>query len=274
MAHGYKQGLQVRNSLDKALKEQGIDGATSRVGHSTHNWQEAEKNAVERVMDRYGWERAEESDLKRKHLTVDQYKAVASEIENQIAVLPEQITAKSVPMSKDKVIVSKSDLESLEKRAKLSIVHEEATKSMEDKVLKRSEAHVSYIDYHQNQMKLEALALLKEKEKYARLNQEQLTLKKENTNLKLTIENLKEENTLLKNKMNILIRLVAKSQRFINKISNWISNPNVLKHVDNMINIIVDTIVDNFVSERKIIEEYKKELHQDDNMRKNNDISL
>lgn len=219
VAHGYKQGLQVRNSLDKALKEQGIDGATSRVGHSTHNWQEAEKNAVERVMERYGWERAEESGLGRKHLTVDQYKAVASEIENQIAVLPEQITAKPVPMSKDKVVVSKADLEALEKRAKLSIVHEEATKSMEDKVLERSEAHMGYIQKHEDNMKDRELALLKKEGEYhfaaKEYKQMKIDLLAEVSSKKKKYEGLYQEQIGLNHAYNKLKSVVAEQDKTI-----------------------------------------------------------
>lgn len=160
VARDYKNGLQIRNSLDKALKQQGIDGATARTGHSTQRWQESEKDVVERVMERHGWERQEESGLHRKHLTIDQLKGVASEIENQIAVLPEQITAKPVPMSKDKVMVSVADLEALERRAKLSIVHEEATRIVEEKVAERSEAYTAFLHDHEKTMKDRELSLL------------------------------------------------------------------------------------------------------------------
>ena len=173
VAHNYKNGLQVRNSLDKALKEQGIDGVTSKRGHSTENWQEAEKNVVERVMERHGWEREAESGLHRKHMTVEQFKTVTSEIENQIAVLPEQITAKPVPMSKDKVVVSKADLEALERRAKLSIVHEEAVGQIyEYQMKKREEVDTYTIDRKQYTEQETAKALEAIKEKKAEAQQD------------------------------------------------------------------------------------------------------
>ena len=75
VAREYKQGLQVRNSLDKALKQQGIDGKSARWENSTLMWQEAEKKAVEQVMERHGWERAPETGLKLPHLQIDVYKA-------------------------------------------------------------------------------------------------------------------------------------------------------------------------------------------------------
>lgn len=39
IARDYKNGLQIRNSLDKALKQQGIDGTGGKKGNSTQNWQ-------------------------------------------------------------------------------------------------------------------------------------------------------------------------------------------------------------------------------------------
>lgn len=173
VAHNYKNGLQVRNSLDKALKEQGIDGVTSKRGHSTENWQEAEKNVVERVMERHGWEREAESGLHRKHMTVEQFKTVTSEIENQIAVLPEQITAKPVPMSKDKVVVSRADLEALERRAKLSIVHEEAVGQIYEYQMKKQEEVDAYaLDRKQYTEQETEKALEAVKEKKAEAQQE------------------------------------------------------------------------------------------------------
>ena len=91
VAHGYQKGLQVRNSLDKALKEQGIDGKATRRENSTHNWQEREKNALERIMNKYGIERAEEKGINRKHMSIDQYKAVAEQIANEVRYVPEEI---------------------------------------------------------------------------------------------------------------------------------------------------------------------------------------
>lgn len=128
LAHDYQRGLQVRNSLDKALKEQGIDGKANKRENSTHNWQEREKTAVERVMREYGLEREPEKGIKREHMTVEQYKAVAEQVRNEVEQLPQQIETAPMMLNKERVTVRKTDLEQLEQRAKLSLVHEKATK--------------------------------------------------------------------------------------------------------------------------------------------------
>ena len=128
LARDYQRGLQVRNSLDKALKQQGIDGQANKRENSTHHWQEREKTAIEGIMREYGLERAPERGVKRAHMTVEQYKAVAEVVENAVEQIPMQIeTAPTI--NKNRVSVRKSDLEQLEKRARLSIVHLNATKN-------------------------------------------------------------------------------------------------------------------------------------------------
>lgn len=139
LAHGYQRGLQVRNSLDKAFKEQGIEGKSNKKENSTHNWQEAEKDALEGFMRAYGLERAEERGLKRDHMSIDQYKAVAEQIHNEVRELPKQIETAPMMLNKERVSVKKSDLEALEQRAKLSLVHEKATKELQ-KGMEKSEA--------------------------------------------------------------------------------------------------------------------------------------
>lgn len=139
VAKGYKQGMMVRNSLDKALKQQGISGKATRFENSTIAWQNKEKDRIEVIMREYGLERAEETGLNRGHLTVDQFKAVAEQVSNEVASLPEQIESKPTLLDKDKVVVKKSDLEQLEYRAKLSVVHEEAISEAMKGVAKEKE---------------------------------------------------------------------------------------------------------------------------------------
>ena len=131
IARGYKQGLQIRNSLDKALKEQGIDGKANKKENSTHNWQEQQKNSLEMIMREYGVERKAEKGLHREHMTVDQYKAVAEVVHNEVKNMPKQIETIPTMFNKKVVKVKVEDLENLEKRAKLSLEHEKASKQIE-----------------------------------------------------------------------------------------------------------------------------------------------
>lgn len=219
LAHGYQRGLQVRNSLDKALKEQGIDGKANKKENSTHNWQETEKNALESFMRVYGLERAEERGLKRDHMSIDQYKAVAEQIHNEVRELPKQIETAPMMFNKERVTVKKSDLEALEQRAKLSLVHEKSTKQLVSKVKQDTkETHQYNVDkmsrtlmYQQraenlfdraNEEKKRAEELRQKAEKMVKaqeeLNNRYKKLYNAYTDQKQTIESLRTENTSLK----------------------------------------------------------------------------
>lgn len=138
IARGYKNGLQVRNSLDKALKQQGIDGKSSRMDNSTLRWQEREKDTLEAVLNQYGHQRMPETGLKRQHMSVNQYKTIAEQVHNEVKNMPKQIETAPMMLNKERVTVAKTDLENLEKRARLSLVHEKATKELEKQMTERS----------------------------------------------------------------------------------------------------------------------------------------
>lgn len=120
VACDYKNGLQVRNSLDKALKQQGIDGKSNKKENRTQVWQKSEREQLIKVMEKYGWEYEAAMETDRGNLSVSQYKAMVEEVDNRINSIPDKaIEKQSVPFSKDKVMVSASDLANLEQRANL-----------------------------------------------------------------------------------------------------------------------------------------------------------
>ena len=151
IAENYKTGLQIRNSLDKALKQQGIEGVSSKKNNATQNWQSREKEHIETIMNRYGIEREAEKGIKREHLSIDSYKAVAEQISNEIKTISTEIESKPSMMSKDKVIVDKGDLERLETRAKLSTIHEEATRTVQVKSEQAYKEQQQYISNKENE---------------------------------------------------------------------------------------------------------------------------
>lgn len=238
VARGYQKGLQVRNSLDKALKQQGIDGKGGKKDNSTQRWQESEKKALGEVMERYGWQRAAESGIKREKMTVSQYKATMNEIEQHVSTLPEQIERKSVLLSKEKVIVFAEELDALELRAKLSIVHEEAQQAVQEKIadmvaqaddyvnqklthLQMQQAEVERKRRVVEEMNIKAILETNdarvEKAKYTRLYNEQYhindtvkAIESENTSLKAENASLKAEIQELKDKM---ISFINKTER-------------------------------------------------------------
>lgn len=160
IARDYKNGLQIRNSLDKALKQQGIDGTGGKKGNSTQNWQEQERRSLISVMERYGWEYEASLDTDRGNLTVDQYKAMVEEVDHRIEALPDQIEKKTVPLSKDKVMVSASDLEALEQRANLTQTRETVTGHLRDYRAEREMEIVTYVSDKKREAELEAQKML------------------------------------------------------------------------------------------------------------------
>lgn len=218
VANDYKNGLSVRNSLDKALKQQGIEGLGSKFANSTQNWQEAEKNSLAYSMEhhpyayQHGWKRAEDSGLHREKKSIDHYKATMQEIKNQVQTLPDQIKSTPLPMSKDKVVVSKKDLEDLELRAKLSIVSEEAAKKLTTELKSRVNDQVELLDNHQmmmdqtiDRLNREADLAEENRRKYEKLYNQQLNinieakiLRDENLCYETEIKNLRIDKASLK----------------------------------------------------------------------------
>ncbi len=71
--------------LDKALKEQGIDGKATKRENSTHTGRKEKRLTwTHYIGNKYGIERAEETGINRKHMSIDQYKAVAEQIANEV----------------------------------------------------------------------------------------------------------------------------------------------------------------------------------------------
>lgn len=236
IAHGYKQGLQARNSLDKALGEQGIEGKSNKYENRTNKWQENEKNCIAEIMHEYGFERAEEKGIKAPKLSVGAYKAAVGEIENQLQQLPNHIESKSIPFSKERVSVSVADLELLERSAKLVETHENALQE----VYSAEREKLTDLAVLQNQTREALQSAQADKEKYSALKTEQEDLNKlyqdalsENINLKARVTRseahleaeiekatkpLLEEIKSLKTENNKLLGICQKLKALVDKI--------------------------------------------------------
>lgn len=215
LATDYQKGLQVRNSLDRAFKQQGIEGKSNKFENRTIAWQKSEKDHIEILMNVRGLQRAEDKGLDQKHLTVEQYKAVVNDIRNEVKALPKKIDSKPTLFDPNKVTINKKDLEKLEKRAMLSLSHEKASKNLiaeikeerketkklkndlEDEIdslhferIRAQEQAKLYQDKYNSQIALnrsyEAL-----KGKYEALETENKELKTQNNSLKACISDLK-----------------------------------------------------------------------------------
>lgn len=236
IAHGYKQGLQARNSLDKALGEQGVEGKSNKYENRTNKWQEKEKNCIAEIMHEYGFERAEEKGIKAPKLSVGAYKAAVGEIENQLQQLPNHIESKSIPFIKDRVSVSVADLELLERSAKLVETHENALQE----VYSAEREKLTDLAVLQNQTREALQSAQADKEKYSALKTEQEDLNKlyqdtlsENISLKARVTRseahleaeiekatkpLFEEIKTLKTENNKLLAICQKLKALVEKI--------------------------------------------------------
>ena len=159
VAHGYSRGLETRNSLDRALKEQGITGEESRKGNSTQNWQKRERECVIGIMERHGFEYEAAMDTDRGNLSVNQYKAMAEEVESRVQAIPDKVESKPIPFSKDRVSVATEDLAALEEKAKLQEVKETVGKSLSTYIDEQREAADRYIEAYKESATKEISAL-------------------------------------------------------------------------------------------------------------------
>lgn len=212
IATDYQKGLSVRNSLDKALKQQGVEGKSNKFENRTIAWQKGEKDHIEILMNARGLQRAEDKGLDQEHLTVNQYKAVVNEIKNEVKELPKQIEFKPTLFDKEKVTVNKKDLEQLEHRARLSLTHEKASKNLiaEIKEEKKDaqeivESKLNWAEKYNSMALHDSVKAREEYEKYRRLYRQQQKLNESYKELfnayKLQNEKLKElyaENKSLK----------------------------------------------------------------------------
>ncbi len=143
----YKQGLMVRNSLDRAFKQQGIDRKANKFENSTIAWEQREKTALETVMNRHGVERAAETGLHRKNQSVEQFKATVQDTDNRLQQLPQQIEFKPAMFNKEKAVVNTADLKKIEEKAKLLTIKENNLVSLEKQENKKIAAISDYSGY-------------------------------------------------------------------------------------------------------------------------------
>lgn len=110
LADGYQRGMSVRNSLDRALKQQGIKGKNNKAECATINWQEREKDYIEQLMNKRGIERKPATGLHRSKKSVEDYKTSIQIVSEELDAEPKiELETKKLPLQ-DKVIVSQNEL--------------------------------------------------------------------------------------------------------------------------------------------------------------------
>ena len=80
VAHGYKNGMETRNSLTKAFQQMGFAKAVSRKQNETVEWQERERSYLTELCRERGIE-IEALGIQRENLSLPEYKAAMREVE-------------------------------------------------------------------------------------------------------------------------------------------------------------------------------------------------
>lgn len=80
VAHGYSRGMKTRNSLTKALQQQGIPKAVSKTKNETVFWQERERAFLSSLCSERGLTICVKGE-KRDNLTLPEYISVMAEVD-------------------------------------------------------------------------------------------------------------------------------------------------------------------------------------------------
>ena len=112
VAHGYKNGMETRNSLTKAFQQMGFAKAVSRKQNETVAWQEREREYLTELCREQGIE-IEVLGIQRDDLSLPEYKAAmreVEELERQAEALDKQIGETEAREKAAKEVLTKHDL--------------------------------------------------------------------------------------------------------------------------------------------------------------------
>lgn len=118
IATGYKQGLEYRNSLTKALEQQGLENGHSRFNNPSVKWQEQERKVLSDIAKEYGFE-IESKSVDRQPLSVSEYKRAMDNLNELIEQKSKEIDhSKKLPLGK--VLLNQEDYERLLQKVELA----------------------------------------------------------------------------------------------------------------------------------------------------------
>lgn len=112
VAHGYKNGLQVRNSLDRAMKEMGfIPDNENRKNNATMLWKEHERSVLGDICRSMGLEVEEEISTSRKSLSVEEYKTAKDAFNEAFADQENEILANTATIEDTEYTIMEREAE-------------------------------------------------------------------------------------------------------------------------------------------------------------------
>lgn len=238
VATGYKRGLDTRNSLTKAHQNMGISKGTGRNNNSTMKWQEREKEYLKEIAKDHKLEIINKK-TDRKHLTVNEYKVYAEQIEKQYdKYMNKKLDVKTskVPFL-DKVILEKKDFKRISNNAKYNHITEKTVSEYTEK-LEGKEVELNILadrlkerDNHFNiQMKAFRKVVSERTEEIDGLKNKYLNLYNKQENLNEINRSLENENKLLKNELVKMESLEVNFENLVNVFANQMKAVNMLVH--------------------------------------------
>jgi hypothetical protein len=217
-AHGYKRGLSVRNSLDKAMKEMGyIPENESRKDNATKMWKDHERAVFGDICAAHGLEVEEERVSDRKNLTVDEYKQakdqMIGDIEQEVEPLRElktnidEIDTTGTKLPFGVVAVKKKDLDAVKEQAKAYTVNRDEIGALRERVAAVShreqcvEQREQELDQKNAVIREKAQYLLKAYDRQDHLNELLEKAEKDGMEKDKLIDKLQRENSSLRQEL-------------------------------------------------------------------------
>ena len=230
VATGYKRGLDTRNSLTKAHANMGIPKGTGRNNNSTMKWQEREKEYLKEIAKDHKLEIINKK-TDRKHLTVDEYKIYAEQIEKQYdKYMNSKVNIKSskIPFT-NKVFLEENDFKKISNNAKYNYLTEKTvskyTKKLEGKEVElnlladRLKKRDRQLKDKDKEFDIKFQEVKKIKNKYEFLYEDQLNINEKVDFLQEQIKELEVENSKiepLQDKADNLASVLANQMKAIN----------------------------------------------------------
>ena len=236
VASGYKKGLDTRNSLTKAHQNMGIDKGMGRNDNSTMKWQERERAVIKEIAKDHNLELINKN-TDRKHLTVDEYKVYAEEIQKQYDKFIDKeivITTGKLPFS-DKVVLNRKEFEKLTNNAKYNILTDQTMTAYAEKLEKKEVELNNLSDKLKNRdnyykFKEDALKnfISEKEEKIEGLESKYSNLYNKHSNLNKTNKTLERENKILKSETTKIEFLEQQVDNLAHNLTSVVQAINIL----------------------------------------------
>lgn len=230
VADGYTRGLEVRNSLDRAMKQMGyVPEKESRQNNATKMWKEHERERFSDICRERGLE-VEQERKARGSLSVDEYKeakeSMLGELEKQQSELAfENFTTKMSlkKLQKEKAAAEKQSKEldieiadKASKNAELDALNAQMTNNMIETQKRLDDAHASLdeVQTQRNQISFDNAVLMLDKDELTKQIDE---LSQQSKELDTEISDMKSQKAHLERERTEMINSIAKTEKCLDE---------------------------------------------------------